>query len=167
MIKTMVPTSGSDSDHAVFGTALAVARLFDAHLDFCHIRIDPAEALHHMPHGGFAMGTALRVALESWSQEGDTRAADAAQHIRDFCVRERIEVVEAPSPADTVSASWCEHAGPAEEHLLARARHSDLVVMGRPHCPNGMSPDLLRFLLLESGRSWWRRRGRASASPAP
>jgi nucleotide-binding universal stress UspA family protein len=153
MIKTiLVPASGSDSDQAVFGTALAAARLFDAHLDFCHIRIDPAEALRHMPHGGFAMGTALRVALDSWSEEGDTRAAGAVQHIRDFCVREQIEIAEAPSRVDTVSASWCEHAGPAEEHLLARARHSDLVVMGRPHGPNGMPPDLLRLLLLESGR---------------
>lgn len=41
MIKTiLVPATGSDADTAVFASALAVARRFDAHLDFLHIRVD-------------------------------------------------------------------------------------------------------------------------------
>jgi nucleotide-binding universal stress UspA family protein len=153
MIKTiLVPASGGDADHAVFDTALAAARLFEAHLDFCHIRIDPAEALRYVPHAGFAMGTALRGALDSWGEEGAMRSVGAARHVREFCTREQIPIADAPPAADTVSASWCEEDGPAEECLLARARHSDLVVMGRSLGPDGLPPDLLRFLLIESGR---------------
>ena len=43
MIKTiLVPATGSDTDIAVFGSALAIARPFGAHLDFLHVRIDAA-----------------------------------------------------------------------------------------------------------------------------
>jgi len=45
MIKTiLVPTGGSDTDFVVFETALAVAQLFRAHLEFFQVRVDAGEA---------------------------------------------------------------------------------------------------------------------------
>lgn len=153
MIKTiLVPTSGSSTDDVVFGTALAAARLFQAHLDFCHIRVDAGEALRHVPHAGFARGAGLRDALDTLGAEGQARSVTAAQHVQEFCVREQVMLADEPIGVDAVSASWTEHSGSAEEHLLTRARHSDLVVMGRATGPHGLPPNLLRLLLLESGR---------------
>ena len=153
MIKTiLVPTSGSNTDDAVFGTALAAARLFAAHLDFCHVRVDAGEAIRYIPHAGFASGAALREALDTLGADGRTRSVTAARHVEEFCEREQIVLADAPLGVEAVSASWYEHSGPAEEHLLTRARHSDLVVMGRAEGSDGLPPDLLRFLLLESGR---------------
>jgi nucleotide-binding universal stress UspA family protein len=46
MIRTiLVPASGSETDAIVFETALAAARLCQAHLVFFHIRVSSGEAL--------------------------------------------------------------------------------------------------------------------------
>jgi nucleotide-binding universal stress UspA family protein len=153
MIKTiLVPTSGGNADRAVFDTALAAARLFSAHLAFCHVRIEAGEALRYVPHAGFASGAALRGALETIGAEGQARSVAALRHIQEFCAREGVLLTDAPLDTDAVSASWSQHDGPAHDHLLTRARHSDLVVMGRDKGTSGLPPDLLRLLLLDSGR---------------
>jgi nucleotide-binding universal stress UspA family protein len=153
MIKTiLVPTSGGNADLAVFDTALAAARLFSAHLEFCHVRIEAGEALRYVPHAGFASGAALREALDALGAEGQARSVTALRHIQEFCAREQVALTDAPLEVEAVSASWSQHAGPAHDHLLTRARHSDLVVMGRDKGTSGLPPDLLRLLLLESGR---------------
>ncbi len=153
MIKTiLVPTSGGSSDSAVFDTALAAARLFSAHLEFCHLRLEAGEALHHVPHAGFASGAALREALDTLSAEGRARSVAAVRHIEAFCAREHVTLTDAPPEIEQVSASWSQYDGPAHDQLLTRARHSDLVVMGRDKGADGLPHDLLRLLLLESGR---------------
>ena len=153
MIKTiLVPTSGGSSDDVVFDTALAAARLFSAHIDFCHVRIEAGEALRYVPHAGFASGAALREALDTLGAEGHTRSVAALRRMQEFCAREQVMLSDAPLEVDTVSAGWSQHDGPAHDHLLTRARHSDLVVMGRARGTDGLPPDLLRLLLLESGR---------------
>lgn len=153
MIKTiLVPVSGGSTDRVVFDTALAAARLFSAHIDFCHVRIEAGEALRYVPHAGFASGAALREALETLGAQGEGRSLAAVRHIEDFCLREKIMLADMPCDVEQVSASWSQHDGPAHDHLLTRARHSDLVVMGRHDGSDGLPPDLLRLLLLESGR---------------
>ncbi len=153
MIKTiLVPTSGNSADQAVFDTALAAARLFAAHLDFCHVRIAAGEALRYVPHAGFASGAALREALDTLGAEGRARSVTAVRQIEEFCRRERLILADVPLDDEQVSASWSQHDGPAHDLVLTRARHSDLVVMGRDKGSEGLPPDLLRLLLLESGR---------------
>jgi hypothetical protein len=153
MIKTiLVPTSGGSTDPAVFDTALAAARLFSAHLDFCHVRLEAGQALRYVPHAGFASGAALREALDTLGAEGRARSVAAVRLIEEFCLREKVVLADVPPDAEQVSASWSQHDGPVHDHVLTRARHSDLVVMGRDKGANGLPPDLLRLLLLESGR---------------
>jgi nucleotide-binding universal stress UspA family protein len=90
----LVPVGGSDTDQVVFETALAVARPLMAHLEFLHIHVDAAEAALHTPHLEFARGAALRNALRDLGQEGERRAARAAQNVRDFCTRWKIDMVD-------------------------------------------------------------------------
>ena len=53
MIKSiLVPATGSDSDNAVFASALAIARVFDSHLDFLHVRVDAAAVAATMAMDG-------------------------------------------------------------------------------------------------------------------
>jgi nucleotide-binding universal stress UspA family protein len=153
MIKTiLVPTSGCNTDRVVFDTALAAARLFSAHIDFCHVRLEAGEALRYIPHAGFASGAALREALDTLGAEGRARSVTAVRLIEEFCLREKVVLTDVPFDVEEVSASWSQHDGPVHDHVLTRARHSDLVVMGRDKGANGLPPDLLRLLLLESGR---------------
>jgi hypothetical protein len=68
MKSILVPTGGSDTDSALFETALAVARLFSSHLQFLHIHIGAGEAALNVPHAEFAMGPLYRTPSKSWSK---------------------------------------------------------------------------------------------------
>jgi nucleotide-binding universal stress UspA family protein len=153
MIKTiLVPTGGSDTDFVVFETALAVARLFRAHLEFFHVRVDAAEALRYSPHAGFARGRGLRNALDHRERESQARFGAGKQHFQEFCKRHKLKVTDTPGWFLSVSASWHEEPSHEEEPFVTRARAHDLVVMGRATRPNGLPPDLLQLLLFGSGR---------------
>jgi nucleotide-binding universal stress UspA family protein len=153
MIKTiLVPTGGSDTDFVVFETALAVAQLFRAHLEFFHVRVDAGEALRYSPHASFARGRGLRNAIDDREQESQARSRAGKQHFQNFCRRHRLKVTDRPGWALSVSANWHEEPGHEEEPFVTRARAHDLVVMARASRPNGLPPDLLQLLLFGSGR---------------
>jgi hypothetical protein len=153
MIKTiLVPTGGSDTDFVAFETALAVARLFRAHMEFFHVRVNAGEALRYLPHATFARGRGLRNALDQQERESQARFQAGKQHFRDFCKRHKLKVTDAPGWFLTVSANWHAEPGHEEEPFVTRARAHDLVVMARPTRPNGLPPDLLELLVFNSGR---------------
>jgi nucleotide-binding universal stress UspA family protein len=153
MIKTiLVPTGGSDTDFVVFETALAIAQLFRAHLEFFHVHVNPGEASRYSPHVRFARGPGLRNALDDLKQESQARSRAGKQHFQNFCKQHRLKVADTPGRFLNVSASWHEKPGHEEEPFVTRARAHDLVVMARPSRPNGLPPDLLQLLLLSSGR---------------
>jgi nucleotide-binding universal stress UspA family protein len=153
MIKTiLVPTGGSDTDFVVFETALAVAHLFGAHLEFFHVHVDVGEAIRYSLHARFARGPGLRNALDELKQESQARSRAGKQHFENFCKRHRLRVADTPGRFLGVSASWHEEPGHEEAPFLTRARAHDLVVMARPSRPNGLPPDLLQQLLFGSGR---------------
>src|SRR5262245_54068880 len=153
MMKTiLVPTGGSDTDFVLFETALAVAQLFKAHLEFFHVDVNPGEALRYSAHARFARGPGLRKALDDHKQESQARSRAGKQHFQNFCRRHRLKVTDTPSRSLGVSASWHEEPGHEEEPFVTRARAHDLVVMARPSRPNELPPDLLQLLLFSSGR---------------
>ena len=151
-VKTiLVLAGGSATDSVVFDTALAAARPFGGHLDFLHIDVGLVEATRHAPHIDFAMGSALHDALGRLKADGLARSAAAAAHFRDYCAREAIEMVAAPSGSRRVSAAWRQEQGDAER-MSFRARHRDLVVLGRRSVANGLPSDLVELVLMGSGR---------------
>ena len=152
MTSILVPAGGSDGDHAVFATALAAAAPLAARLDFLHIRVSAGEAAPFFRHVDFARGPALREAMSRLESDGVERAAAAARHVRDFCRRHAIPLDGAPPPAPALSASWREEPDDALGRILRHARHSDLVILGRPARSNGLPADLIEEVLLGSGR---------------
>jgi nucleotide-binding universal stress UspA family protein len=151
MKSILVPIGGSATDGALLETALAAARLFSGHLHFVHVHIGAGEAAANIPHTGFAMGPALANALEELEKEAETRSAEAAQHVRDFCTRANIEFRDAPAKTPGVTASWNEENGHALKRIMSHARHCDLVVLGRARRPNGLSDDFISRLLVGCG----------------
>jgi nucleotide-binding universal stress UspA family protein len=148
----LVPIGGSNTDGPVLATALAAARPFAAHLQFLHVRVGLGQAAQHTPHLDFARGPALREALQQLETQSQTRCAAAVQHVHDFCAHSKIELTDAPNGLQAVTASCREEEGGTLERVMFHARHSDLVVMGRSHKPNGLPPDFLELLLLGCGR---------------
>lgn len=148
----LVPTSGGETDHAVFRTALCAARPLHAHLEFFHVRVGPGEAALYTPHVEFARGPAIGDAISRLQQEEAKRSTAASLHFRAFCEQIKIDVIEGPRKLDVVTASWREEENNALERITLRARHNELVVVGRATRPNGLPPDLLEQLLLVCGR---------------
>jgi nucleotide-binding universal stress UspA family protein len=152
MKSILVPVGGSDTDGPLLETALAAARPFSGHLHFLHVHVGAGQAAANIPHTEFAMGPALANALEDLERKAETRSAEAAQHVRDFCALSKIEICDAPGTTPGVTASWHEEKGHALKRIMFCARHCDLVVVGRAHRPNGLSADFIERLLVGCGR---------------
>jgi nucleotide-binding universal stress UspA family protein len=142
---------GGDRDQVILQTALAAARPLSAHLDFLHVHV-PATHAARYSRAGFASGDALRNALDDLDSKGKTFSELAAAHVGAFCASERIEMCDTPSSAHGVSASFREEPDGTIERLIFHARHSDLIVIGRAKQTQGLAPDTLEHLLLNSGR---------------
>jgi nucleotide-binding universal stress UspA family protein len=157
MIKTiLVPTSGSNTDRAVFATALALARPLRAHLQFLHLHLTPEVAARQVPHFEFCQGAAISATLERLQGQGEKLSVSARQHFEAFCSENKLGHQEAPGSVEAVSAGWREETSePLTEplvRLLFHARHSDLTVVGRRHRNDHLPPGLIEDLLTGSGR---------------
>jgi nucleotide-binding universal stress UspA family protein len=151
MIKTiLVPATGSNTDDAVFMSALAVARAFDAHIDFLHVRVDAGTVAATMAtDGSAAMITGL---VDRMEQEADQREAKAKQLFQRFCAREGLPTDE-PAPGQPgPSAQWVRQIGDEPYWVAGYGRVADLLVIGRPTGGEGASIDTIEAALLESGR---------------
>jgi nucleotide-binding universal stress UspA family protein len=148
----LVLSGGSDSDSPVFETALAAAQPLGAHLRFVHIRIGAGQSAMYSPHVEFARGPALVDALGRLENDAQRRSAAFGDHVRAFCTRFNITMQDAPGPANGVTASLLEESDDAARRLIGHARHHDLVVIGRARRSNGLPPDFVETLLLNSGR---------------
>jgi nucleotide-binding universal stress UspA family protein len=147
----LVLIGGGDRDQVIAQTALAAALPFSAHLDFLHIHVSAGEAARYS-RTEFAMGTALRNALEQLGNKAKSFSELAAEHVREFCAGSMIEICDTPASMEKMTASFREEKDNAPQRLTFHARHSDLVVMGRAKQTQGLAPDILDSLVLSCGR---------------
>ena len=152
MIKTiLVSATGGDGDASVFASALAVARQFDAHLEFLHVRPDAAATAVSMAAdgGGATMVGSLITRLE---EEAEGREKKANQLFQGFCQREALALCEAPPAPPGPSGRWLRQIG-AESYWVAEyGRAADLLVIGRASTDGGFSLETIEAALVDSGR---------------
>jgi nucleotide-binding universal stress UspA family protein len=154
MIETiLIPTSGTPTDSAVFKTALAVAKPLRAHMQFYHVRFSTIEAMVHTPHFDFCLGDAAAASAFSYLRQHDeSLSAQATEHFHTFCKTYGITALDTPSPSRPMSASYLQERDRPEARLLAHARHSDLIILGRRQTTDLMPQNLIESLLMASGR---------------
>jgi nucleotide-binding universal stress UspA family protein len=152
MIKTiLVPATGSDSDTAVFASALAVARAFAAHLEFLHVRPDAeAMAVAMASDGGGA--TMVGGLIDRLEEEADEREEKANRQFQSFCEREGLALRDAPPGPQGPSARWLREIGAEPYWVAEHGRAADLLVIGRPGEDEGVSLDTIEGALIDSGR---------------
>ena len=152
MIKTiLVPSTGDDRDSSTFNTALAVARAFSAHLDFLHVRIDPADiavALSTDIGGGMIPAGFI----DQLEEEAAQREDKARKSFQVLCEREHVMIGGSPGNANAVSAEWHREIGVMADWIGEYGRTSDLVVTGRSADMGGAGREALESALLETGR---------------
>jgi nucleotide-binding universal stress UspA family protein len=93
----LVPATGAETDAPVFATASAVARLFRAHLEFLHVRIDVRKTLAAMATADIGGGAGYDEILPSLEQEVLSRQNKAEFAFRQFCRREGLVVSDNPA----------------------------------------------------------------------
>jgi nucleotide-binding universal stress UspA family protein len=142
---------GGDRDVVILQTALAAATPLSAHLDCLHAHV-PVLLAARYAHTEFARGTALRNALEELGTNAEAFSALAAEHVRAFCASARIEMCDAPSGVQRVTASFREEPSNVHERLSFHASQCDLAVMGRARQKQGLAPDTLEHLVRNCGR---------------
>lgn len=152
MIKTiLVPATGNRTDDAVFTSALAAARAFNAHLDFLHVRVDAAGMVAAMATDG--SGAAMVGGLVERVDEEATRREDAArQLVERFCERERLAIESAPADRQIPTAQWLRQMGDEAYWVREYGRAADLLVVGHPAEDQGVSIDTIQAALVGSGR---------------
>jgi len=152
MIKTiLVPATGGSADAVTFKEAAAVARILDAHLDFLHVRIDPAElaAAFATDIGGGMVSARMIDELEAEAAQREDRVRKAVQ---EFCEHERLPMDGAPAGHQGVTAQWHREIGNEDRWVGEYGRTSDLVVIGRPTKPEEAGRETLEAALLDTGR---------------
>jgi nucleotide-binding universal stress UspA family protein len=147
----LVPVTGADTDEPVFVTALAVARLLPAHLEFLHVRADVQETLTAMASADTGGGIGFGQILETLEQEVASRQKKAELAFRDFCEREHL-LVSAELSAPLPSAEWRIETGDEPTWLAAHGRAADLLVVGRAHDGEAVAMDVLEAALMTTGR---------------
>ncbi len=152
MIKTiLVPATGNQTDDAVFTSALAAARAFNAHLDFLHVRVDAAAMAAAMATDG--SGAAMVGGLVERIDEEATRREDTArQLLQRFCERERVAIEDTPAGQRSPTAQWLRQMGDEAYWVREYGRAADLLVVGRPADDEGVSIDTIEAALVGSGR---------------
>jgi nucleotide-binding universal stress UspA family protein len=152
MIKTiLVPATGSDTDAAVFASALAVARPFAAHLDFLHVRIDAATMAVRLATDGGGAAT-LGGLVDRLDQEAGRREGRARQLFEQFCGREGLAIADDPPGPSGPSAQWMRQVGSEPYWIAEHGRAADLMIIGRPADGEGVAPETLEAAILDSGR---------------
>jgi len=147
----LVPCTGAKTDESVFGTALMVARLLPAHLEFLHVRVDVQETLTAMASADTGGGIGYGEILETLEQEVTNRQKSAETAFHDFCARERIPVTADPTTT-LPSAEWRIETGDEPTWLATHGRAADLLVVGREREGEPVAMDILEAALIATGR---------------
>jgi len=152
MIKTiLIPATGSHTDEATFASALTVGRMFDAHLEFLHVRVDAAATAAAMAADGGGVPV-IGGLVEQIEQEARQRGERAGELFRRFCERERLAAVDTPTGQPGPSAQWLDARGDEAYWVAEYGRSADLVLISRPVNDQGVAADAIETTLLGSGR---------------
>jgi len=153
MIKTiLVPSFGDEADSATCAAALAVARMFGAHLDVLHVRLDATGVAMAMATdaGSGALTAGLIDRLQDDAREREARAHAIFQR---FCDDAGLAVTATPDGAAGPSAEWRVETGEEPRWIATYGVAADLIVASRERGDaNALARSILEAALLETGR---------------
>jgi len=150
MIKTvLVRSTGLEGDEAVSLAGLAIARMFDAHMAFLHVSVDPVQVWELTMASLDSDGA--RVMAGDWLTRLETEAQvqqdNAHRAMEGFCEKQGVPTRPGFDPS-RLSASWHSEKGSEIEWFPIYGRESDLIVVGRSAAAAGV----LSAALFDSGR---------------
>src|ERR1700687_5591788 len=149
--KLLLPLTGTAAGGAALGTALTVARRWDAHVLALHVRVDSRDVA---PLAGEGLSGAMIEEMMSATEKESSEGAHAVRGMFDrFVARHEVVVSEAHPGLDHATAAFAAVTGREEDLVAQQARLADLTVVPHPDAgEGGSSSDALHAVLFESGR---------------
>lgn len=147
--KILVPLSGADTEGAVLGTAMTVARTFGAQLVGLFVRSDPAEALPYLGDG--VSGQVIEQLMQAAKDGADKASAHARQIFADKAARAGLPLVEKDNTSTLPSARFLDVAGHRDDVVATHSRLSDIVVFGEGNA-NAAGGSTLEAAMMSAGR---------------
>ena len=127
----LVPLSDASGEAGTLGTAFAVAKTFNAHVDALHLRADPTESISDF--GGEFVSPTLVEEVTAAAQDRTQRVATRVRKVFDeSTAKAGIEIVKGPSAPGKPTASYEEETGLNDYWIETQGRVSDLIVVRRP-----------------------------------
>ena len=127
--KILVPLSGAETEAAVLGTAMTVAKTFNAQLVGLFVRPDPTEALPYLGDG--VSGQVIEQLMQA-AKSGSDQASDKARTMfTDAASKAGLPM--APKDGGNTplpSVRFLDVAGHRDDVVAAHSRLSDIVVFG-------------------------------------
>lgn len=149
----LVQVNGTETDEVALATALQAARLFGSHIECLRVRMDTGAMIGMAAGVSMAPAGAIAETFDLLKKDDESFTAQARRTFDDFCRNEGIAIMDKPSGADSVSASWSERRGDAASEIVARGRFNDLVVVSRKSKNFiGLTPSELGAIVLDCGR---------------
>lgn len=149
----LVPVNGVAEDAAALATALAVARVFDAHITVLHSRPDIRREIAALaaPDMGMGLSAGLDDMAARLELEADGREQVSAKAWAAFRDANGLTMADAPG-ASGVSGAWQREMGDPADLVAEFGRSADLVVTGRAREDGMVGLDVLEAALMDSGR---------------
>jgi nucleotide-binding universal stress UspA family protein len=142
--------AGGPGDHAVFDTALSLARPFAARIVALHVKIDPRTAIPMVGEG--MSSTVIADVMESIERQAAVRARQAREAFEAWRVERGVGPAAPAGDRMSVGVDWREMVGrPAETPALAGRVH-DLIVAGRDGGDEPTAAAAIEACLFSSGR---------------
>src|SRR4051795_11492762 len=149
--KILLPLTGTAAGEAALGTALIVARMWDAHVTALHVRVDSRDVA---PLAGEGLsGAMIEEMMSATEKESSDRAHAVRSMFERFVTRQEVAVQEAHAHAGHPTASFAAVTGREEDIVAQQARLADLTVVPHPDAGEDVSSsDALHAVLFDSGR---------------
>ncbi|MBV8576985.1 MAG: universal stress protein [Acetobacteraceae bacterium] len=148
--KILLPLTGTATGEAALGTALMVARIWDAHVTALHVRIDSRDVA---PLAGEGLSGAMIEEMMSATEKESSERAHAIRALFDrFAAEHDVMIAEARPGSERATASFAAVTGREEELVAQLARLADLTVVPHPEAGEDVSSsDALHAVLFDSG----------------
>jgi nucleotide-binding universal stress UspA family protein len=149
--KILLPLTGTAAGEAALGTALMIARIWDAHVTALHVRVDSRDVA---PLAGEGLSGAMIEEMMSATEKESSERAHAVRGLFDrFAAEHDVMIAEARPSSDRATASFAAVTGREEELVAQLGRLADLTVVPHPEAGEDVSSsDALHAVLFDSGR---------------
>ena len=148
----LLPLTGTDGDRQAQITAIALAKLFDAHMIGLHVRRDVRRDIAAYASADMGAMTGLDGVMGRMEEDAAARETAASRSWADACAKAGVPVAETPRVRGGTSYEYASEMGEQTDWVAEYGRAADLVVVGRVKEAAMLDLDSVEAALMDTGK---------------